>query len=403
MRPEVGTQPQFRKKKPPKNYRYDSSLSPSMDWDGQNWARELGEWLLRMIEEASRLEPPHQFPQPQEFNGGQVTVLSLQEAVQKLKALGKPFLNWSGKAERLSFDVPTLPLFVHERLSTKAIIETLKSHRKDKGPLQSDFLDMFGDPQHSITDQVLGAYEHRDKWVNRMILGDSLVVMNSLLEYEGLGGQVQMIYMDPPYGVKFGSNFQPFVRKRDVKHNDDEDMTREPEMVQAYRDTWELGLHSYLSYLRDRLLLCRELLHPTGSIFLQIGDDNLHVTRMILDEVFGVSNFIVSLLIKKKGAQKGDLIDPVNDYVLWYAKDESKCRLKYKQLYAKADLDEEVVSTFRYVMLPDGRELTIADLVKETNIDYFNEPRRILLDYPGAAIFASNPLTRSLSRNVSVF
>ena len=111
----------------------------------------------------------------------------------------------------------------------------------------------------------MGAYEFRDGWVNRMILGDSLVVMNSLLHYENLGGQVQMIYMDPPYGVKFGSNFQPFVRKRDVKHNDDEDMTREPEMVQAYRDTWELGLHSYLTYMRDRLLLAANCFRPAAA------------------------------------------------------------------------------------------------------------------------------------------
>jgi adenine-specific DNA-methyltransferase len=139
---------------------------------------------------------------------------------------------------------------------------------------------------------VLRAYEYRDKWVNRMILGDSLVVMNSLLHYEGLAGQVQTIYMDPPHGVKFGSNFQPFVRKRDVKHNDDDDMTREPEMVKAYRDTWELGLHSYLTCRRDRLLLARELLSPSGSIFVQISDENLHHVRELLDEVFGEENFV---------------------------------------------------------------------------------------------------------------
>ncbi len=138
---------------------------------------------------------------------------------------------------------------------------------------------LFGDPQHSFTDQVMRAYEFPDEWVNRMILGDSLVVMNSLLRYENLGGQVQMVYIDPPYGVSFGSNFQPFVRKRDVKHNDDGDMTREPEMVQAYRDTWELGLHSYLTYLRDRLLLARDLLSATGSAFLQISNENLHHVR----------------------------------------------------------------------------------------------------------------------------
>ena len=225
LRPDVGTQAQFRKKKPPQTYRYDSSLAPSLQWDGQNLAREEAEALIQKVLNADTLE-------------------EAKSAAAKLKALSKPFLNWAGKAERLSFDVPTLPLFVHERLSTKAILETLKGHKRDR---QLSLLDLFGDPQHPIYEQVLRAYEHRDNWTNRLILGDSLMVMNSLLSYEGLGGQVQMIYMDPPYGVSFGSNFQPFVRKRDVKHNDDEDMTREPEMVKAYRDTWELGLHSYLT------------------------------------------------------------------------------------------------------------------------------------------------------------
>lgn len=220
MRPEVGTQAQFRKKKDPVKYCYDSSLDPAMSWDEGNAAREEGESLLQKILDAETLE-------------------DAKAVADRLKAMSAPFLNWSGKAERTEFDVPTLPLFIHDRLSTKAIIETLKGHKKGMEQLA-----LFADPQHSITDQVLKAYEHRDKWVNRMVLGDSLVVMNSLLHYEGMGGQVQMIYMDPPYGVKFGSNFQPFVRKRDVKHNDDDHMTYEPEMVQAYRDTWELGLHS---------------------------------------------------------------------------------------------------------------------------------------------------------------
>jgi len=227
----VGTQSQFKKKKPPVTYRYDSSLSPALSWDGQNPARELGEWLVGLIEKAAALPPPHTFDKPQEFKRGDgqiiATVRSLKDAVDQLKRLGKPFLDWAGKAERVSFDVPTLPLFVHERLSTKGIIETLTGHRKKESQVQLTMFDLFGDPQRPVIDQVLKAYEYRDKWVNRMILGDSLVVMNSLLHYEGLGGQVQMIYMDPPYGVRFGSNFQPFVRKRDVTHNDDEDMTRE--------------------------------------------------------------------------------------------------------------------------------------------------------------------------------
>jgi adenine-specific DNA-methyltransferase len=336
MRPEVGTQAQFKKKLPPKKYRYDSSLSPALDWDGQNAARELGEWLLGCITDAAALPAPHRFPQPRELrnSGGEVveTVSSLQEAVARLKALGKPFLDWTGKAERLSFDVPSLPLFIHERLSTKAILDTLKGHKRDK---QIDMFDLFGDPQHSGTEQVLRAYEYQDQWVNRMMLGDSLVVMNSLLTYERLGGQVQMIYMDPPYGVKFGSNFQPFVRKRDVKHNEDADMTREPEMVQAYRDTWELGLHSYLTYLRDRLLLARELLAPSGSIFVQISDENLHHVRELMDEVFGSENFVSLISFKKTsgaGSPSGgtDVLPSVADYLLWYAKDSAQ--VKYRPL-----------------------------------------------------------------------
>jgi adenine-specific DNA-methyltransferase len=325
MRPEVGTQPQFRKKKPPATYRYDSSLSPALSWDGQNPARELGEWLLGLIQRAANLPAPHAFDRPQQFTLGDGTVLAtvttLHEAVDLLARLGRPFLDWTGKAERLSFDVPTLPLFIHERLSTKAIVETLTGHRRDK---QQTMFELFGDPQHSVADQVLRAYEHPDKWVNRLILGDSLVVMNSLLHYEGLGGQVQMIYMDPPYGVRFGSNFQPFVRRRDVSHNDDADMTREPEMVKAYRDTWELGLHSYLTYMRDRLLLCRELLAPTGSIFVQISDENLHHVREVLDEVFGPSNFVVLIAYRRLGMMVGETLQSSAHYLLWYCRDRER-------------------------------------------------------------------------------
>ncbi|MGP0066034.1 MAG: site-specific DNA-methyltransferase, partial [Isosphaeraceae bacterium] len=222
MRPDVGTQAAFKKKKPPVTYRYDSSLAPSLEWDGQNPAREQGEAQIARIEELSRrltqLDPERDQAEYQRI------VADLRDAAARLKALSRPFLNWAGKAERLSFDVPTLPLFVHERLSTRGIIETLGGHKKDT-LTQGTMFDLFGDPQHSIADQLTRAYEFKDGWVNRMILGDSLVVMNSLLHFENLGGQVQMIYMDPPYGVQFGSNFQPYVRRRDVKHNDDTDMT----------------------------------------------------------------------------------------------------------------------------------------------------------------------------------
>lgn len=316
LRPEVGTQAQFKKRKPPVTYRYDSSLSPALDWDGQNHAREAGEALIREILESDSIE-------------------KAKGAAEQLKAMSAPFLNWAGKAERLSFDVPTLPLFVHERLSTKGIIETLKGHKLDK---QMEF-SLFGDPNRSITDQVLKAYEYRDKWVNRMILGDSLVVMNSLLHYEGLGGQVQMIYIDPPYGVRFGSNFQPFVRKRDVIHNDDGDMTREPEMVKAYRDTWELGLHSYLTYLRDRLLLARELLAPSGSVFIQISDENVHHLREIIDSVFGDDNFVSLITFAKTTSATSQLLASVSDYLLWYAKDRESPQVSttvWREIFANA-------------------------------------------------------------------
>ena len=257
-----------------------------------------------------------------------------------------PQLQWAGKAERTSFEVPTLPLFIHERLSTKAILETLKGHTRDR---QMQML--FADPDLSITDRILKAYQHKDRWVNRMVLGDSLVAMNSLLHYEGLGGQVQMIYMDPPYGVKFGSNFQPFVRKRDVKHNDDKHMTREPEMVQAYRDTWELGIHSYLTYLRDRLLLCRELLAPSGSIFVQISDENVHYVRNVLDEIFGDVNFISQVTFQKTSGFETTTIATLGDYLLWYARDAS--RLKSRKLY-EAQETKPGENNATWVLLPDG-------------------------------------------------
>ena len=368
LRPDVGTQPQFKKKKPPATYRYDSSLSPALEWDGQNPARDTGEWLIALVEQAAALPPPHEFDKPQELKRGDgrvvATVRNLREAVDQLKRLGKPFLDWAGKAERLSFDVPTLPLFVHERLSTKVIIETLKAHRKDGPSEQLDMFELFGDPQHSVRDQVFRAYEFRDKWVNRMVLGDSLVVMNSLLRYEEMGGEVQMIYMDPPYGVKFGSNFQPFVRKRDVVNNDDADMTREPEMVKAYRDTWELGLHSYLTYLRDRLLLARELLKPSGSIFVQISDENMHHVTELLDEIFGADNRAATIAFKKTGFASSEGLSTTHDFVLWYARSIEEMRPT--PVFGLRDLSPEELEFYDHVELADGTRRPLTDEEKAT-------------------------------------
>jgi adenine-specific DNA-methyltransferase len=378
LRPDVGTQASFRRKKAPQTYRYDSSLSPALAWDGQNASRELGEWLIGLIEEASRLDPPQEFSQPRRTSvaGRAFEVRSLRDAVAQLKAASHPFLDWAGKAERLSFDVPTLPLFVHERLSTKAILETLKGHRREK---QMSLADLFSDPQHSVTDQVLKAYEYHDNWTNRMILGDSLVVMNSLLHYEGLGGQVQMIYMDPPYGVKFGSNFQPFVRKRDVKHNDDEDLTREPEMVKAYRDTWELGLHSYLTYMRDRLLLARDLLTPSGSIFVQISDENLHHVRELMDEVFGAENYCAQVAFRKTTGKGSQLLDNTYDALLWYAR--SRDVVKYRAVFEHRSIADD--ENLRFVELTDGIRRRMTS----------DEATGLVPFPPGARAFRPNPLT----------
>jgi adenine-specific DNA-methyltransferase len=411
-RPEIGTQAHFKKAKPPTTYRYDSSLAPELKWDGQNPAREVAEAILAELQSevssfkfqvSSEGQEPETAPRQPETRNSKLEALlrqletrnsKLEALLRRLQALSGPFLDWCGKAERLSFDVPTLPLFVHERLSTKAILETLKGHKRDK---QMDFLDvLFGSPERSLHDQVLRAYEHRDQWVNRLILGDSLVVMNSLLRFESLGGQVQMIYVDPPYGVKFGSNFQPFIRKRDVKHNDDEDFTREPEMVQAYRDTWELGLHSYLTYLRDRLLLARELLHPSGSIFVQISDENLHHVRELMDEVFGSDCFICTIVVKKKGSQKSSLMDPVNDYLLWFGKSpRGEGRTTFKRVFIRRELDLDTLSEFKFVELGDGREFLLSETPDTDNVvrDYRLSPKQLFVDHPDARLFASNPLT----------
>ncbi len=354
IRPDVGLQAQFKKKKPAKTYQYDSSLDPELSWD-ISADRERAESLIAKIAEAKNLEEAKAF-------------------ARQLKQMSGAFLNWTGKKEHSDFTVPTLPLFIHERLSTKAILESVR-----KRQLQPS---LFADPQLDIADRVLRAYEYKTGWVNRLILGDNLHVMNSLLEYEGLGGQVQMIYMDPPYGVKFGSNFQPFVRKRDVKHNDDEDMTREPEMVKAYRDTWELGLHSYLTYMRDRLYLAKDLLHSSGSIFVQISDENVHHVRELMDEVFGVENFAAIICVTKTaGGLESTTRIPVRiDYLVWYAKDIE--HLQYRGLFEGRSSD--IDAGFNNVELPSGeqRPLTTEERAGEVPLP------------TGSRLFRSDSLTK---------
>jgi len=255
-----------------------------------------------------------------------------------------PQLQWAGKAEHTSFEVPTVSLHVHERIDPKTIIDNVK--KEDNAPRQMSLFETNKRPLR----EAVEFYKHRQGWSNRLIAGDSLLVMNSLLEKEGLAGKVQMVYFDPPYGIKYRSNFQPFVNKRDVKERD-QDLTTEPEMIKAFRDTWELEIHSYLSYLRDRLLLARELLHESGSIFVQISDENVHHVRNLMDEVFGVGNFVVSIVFQKKAYQDASLVAPVNDFILWYAKE--KVKTKCHHLFARNEFDGDV-GKYNRILSPKG-------------------------------------------------
>ncbi|MCI5130371.1 MAG: site-specific DNA-methyltransferase, partial [Candidatus Electrothrix sp. EH2] len=243
-----------------------------------------------------------------------------------------PQLQWAGKAERTSFEIPTVSLHVHERVDPKRIIDQVK--KEDSGPKQQSLFDFGKKPLR----EAVEFYKHRQNWSNRLIAGDSLLVMNSLLEKEGMAGKVQTIYFDPPYGIKYGSNFQPFVNQRNVTDGKDADLTAEPETIKAFRDTWELGIHSYLTYLRDRLLLAREMLHESGSIFVQISDENVHRVRCLLDEIFGAENFVSLIPFRKKTMPLGSkYLECMYDYLLYYAK--NKETLKYHTLYEEQNVE----------------------------------------------------------------
>jgi adenine-specific DNA-methyltransferase len=264
-----------------------------------------------------------------------------------------PQLVWAGKAEQTSFDVEVVPLHIHERISTRAILDAVRRP-------QGVSLELFGETPLPA-DKQIEFYQHDVGWANRLILGDSLLVMNSLLVKEGMAGKVQMIYMDPPYGIKYSSNFQPRIDRRDVKDRD-EDLTHEPEQIKAYRDTWQLGIHSYLTYLRDRLLLCRELLHESGSIFVQINDENLHLVRCLLDEVFGRENFVALIAFRKKQMPLGAYyLDSISDYLIWYSK--NKTLLKYRQIFLEKSAEGD--PAWGWVILPDytTRRLTHEEIV----------------------------------------
>jgi adenine-specific DNA-methyltransferase len=264
--------------------------------------------------------------------------VEMRAALEELKRLQAPYLNWTGKAERTSFEVDTVSLHVHERMDPMSILAAVRKQMKNSKAGKITQPGLFEAPFESLPlRDAIDFYKHDRGWANRLVTGDSLLVMNSLLQKEGMAGQVQMIYLDPPYGIKYGSNFQPFVGKRDVKDRSDADLTQEPEMIKAFRDTWELGIHSYLTYLRDRLLLAKELLSESGSVFVQISDENLHHVRELMDEVFGVDNFISLITFRKKTMPLGAThLEGMADYLVWYGKDKAKT--KYRQLFLAQDV-----------------------------------------------------------------
>ena len=301
--------------------------------------------------------------------------LSAEEAKVIAQALRnhEPWLEWSGKREKPWFEVEPVALHMHERVSTQAILRVLAREDVERS--------LFADPQQDYA-QAVQFYEHDVDWANRMILGDSLQVMASLARREDLAGKVQMIYVDPPYGIKFASNFQPQLGQRDVKDRE-QDLTREPEMVKAYRDTWTLGIHSYLAYLRDRLAMAKELLADAGSIFVQISDENLHRVRCLMDEVFGAENFCEIFTVQKTGGLSESLVPGTSDYLLWYCKHREK--LKFRSLYL--DKTTETTAGYNYAELPNGVRCSLSRL-ESSESEATLEAARI---YQPTSVESANP------------
>lgn len=273
-----------------------------------------------------------------------------------------PQLVWKGKDEqdRTGLTVPAVPIYIQEKIHPQAIIEEVRRAAKKE---EEEPLTLFADFNGIKFEDQIDFYHHEQNWTNRMILGDSLLVMNSLAEKEGMKGKVQMIYIDPPYGIKFGSNWQVSTKKRDVKDGKADDLTRQPEQIRAFRDTWKLGIHSYLSYLRDRLTVARELLTESGSVFVQIGDENVHLVRCLMDEVFGSENFVALITFSKTSSATTELLAGVCDYVVVYAKDRDK--VKYRQLLRLKSIEGDGASAYNKIELPDGTRMNVSDISPE--------------------------------------
>ncbi len=325
----------------PTTWAYDPHLDPALQFDSARAHIE------KVIEDALASDDAE----------------TMRSALKELKRLQQPYLNWTGKAEKTTFEVDTVSLHVHERIDPASILSALqKQVRGSTNMTQLMQMGLFAAPFEELPlRDAISFYKHDKGWSNRLIAGDSLLVMNSLIQKESMAGQVQMIYIDPPYGIKYGSNFQPFVNKRDVKDGKDEDLTQEPEMIKAFRDTWELGIHSYLTYLRDRLLLARELLSETGSVFVQISDENVHHVRELMDEVFGVEGFVsVIPFAKTTSSSTSANLSVVCDYIVWYAC--QKADAKYRQLYQEKHLEGQGGTAYRKIRDSFGRVFGLGDV-----------------------------------------
>jgi adenine-specific DNA-methyltransferase len=345
--PEVGlvtpdTDPEAGKT----TWAFDPHLAPELRFDSQGIRQQVEGLLLEIQASTTLIATLAAQGATDELKAAQTRVAS---AVEKIHKLQSPFLAWAGKAERTSFEVDTVSLHVHEKIDPARVVQTLRSDEANASPVQGDLFD-HAFKQESLREAV-DFYKHERGWANRLVAGDSLLVMNSLLRKEGMAGQVQMFYFDPPYGIKYGSNFQPFVNKRDVKDRTDSDLTQEPEMIKAFRDTWELGIHSYLTYLRDRLLLARELLSESGSVFVQISDENVHLVRNLMDEIFGVENFCAEIVVEKTANSSMEHLDTVCDFIIWYSKD--KRHLKFRSVFRPKELSEQ---SYEYKFIREGAE-----------------------------------------------
>jgi len=304
-----------------------------------------------------------------------------------------PQLVWRSKDQQDWSDlvVHAPPLYIQEKVHPKVLIDDLLLQIKAERPKQSEQLDLFADfngmPEGVDKTEF---YQHDANWTNRMILGDSLQVMASLAEREGLRGKVQCIYIDPPYGIKFNSNFQWSTTSRDVKDGKTDHITREPEQVKAFRDTWRDGIHSYLTYLRDRLTVARDLLTDSGSIFVQIGDENVHRVRALMDEVFGEENSVAIITFKKTGGQSSSQIAAVSDYLLFYSKSVRNC--KFRPLFSQKSPGDEGATNYTWIEDENGerRPLTASEKSSESPIP---DGSRILQPYP---MFSDGPSARDL-------